>query len=50
MWNEKFMEACRQKEKTEYYLDILLEGDLRDRIDTLLDKGKEVEELEKRLG
>ena len=50
LWNEKFMEACRQKEKTEYYLDILLEGDLRDRIDTLLDKGKEVEELEKRLG
>lgn len=46
----KIYGSVRQKEKTEYYLDILLEGDLRDRIDTLLDKGKEVEELEKRLG
>ena len=49
-WAEKFVEACRQKEKAEYYLDILLEGDLQDRIDFLLDKGKEVKELEKRLG
>ncbi len=48
-WNEKFMEACQKIELVNYYLDILLDGELQDRIEFLLDKGKEVKEIEKRL-
>lgn len=48
-WNEKFMEACQKIELVNYYLDILLDGELQDRIEFLLEKGKEVKGIEKRL-
>lgn len=48
-WNEKFMEACQKIELVNYYLDILLDGELQDRIEFLLEKGKEAKEIEKRL-
>lgn len=48
-WREQFLEACSRKELTEYYLDILLEGDLEERIEFIKNKGKEVKAIEKRL-
>lgn len=48
-WKEKFVEACNRKEPTEYYLDILLEGDLDERIEFVKNKGEEVKAIEKRL-
>ena len=43
------VEACNRKEQTEYYLDILLEGDLDERIEFVKNKGEEVKAIEKRL-
>ena len=48
-WDDRFTEACKQLTTVNYYLDILLEGELRDRIDFLSDKGEEVKQLEKRM-
>lgn len=48
-WTEKFIEACQQKDLVNYYLDILLNEDLQDRIGFLLDSEEEVEKLEKRM-
>ena len=48
-WNEQFVEACNGREATEYYLDILLEGDLAERIEFVKNKGEEVKAIEKRL-
>lgn len=48
-WASEFVEACQRKELMEYYLDILLYGELRDRIEFLLDKGEEVKQIEKRM-
>ena len=48
-WKEEFIESCQQIEKVNYYLDILLDGELQDRIEFLLEQGKEVEKLEKRM-
>lgn len=48
-WREQFVEACNRKEQTEYYLDILLEGDLDERIEFVKNKGEEVKAIEKRL-
>ena len=49
-WADEFAEACQRKEPINYYLDILLYGELQDRIEFLLDKGEEVEQIEKRMG
>lgn len=48
-WAAEFVEACQRKELVEYYLDILLYGELQDRIEFLLDKGEEVKQIEKRM-
>lgn len=49
-WADEFVEACQRKELVNYYLDILLYGELQDRVEFLLDKGEEVEQIEKRMG
>ncbi len=48
-WKEEFVEACRERERISYYLDILLDGELGDRIEFLRDKGEEVKQIEKRM-
>ena len=48
-WNEKFMEACDRKEQIAYYLDILLEGELAEKIEFITHKGEDVKVIEKRL-
>lgn len=48
-WASEFVEACQRKELVVYYLDILLYGELQDRIEFLLDKGEEVKQIEKRM-
>lgn len=48
-WTEEFTEACQRIPRINYYLDILLEGELQDRIEFLLENGKEVEKIEERL-
>ena len=49
-WADEFVEACQRKELVNYYMDILLYGELQDRVEFLLDKGEEVEQIEKRMG
>ena len=41
-WKTEFIEACRQIEKINYNLDLLVFGGLQDRIEFLLDSGKDV--------
>lgn len=48
-WKEEFVEACKNREQISYYLDILLDGELGDRIEFLRDKGEEVKRIEKRM-
>ena len=48
-WKEQFVEACNRKEPTEYFLDILLAGELAERIEFVKNKGEEVKAIEKRL-
>ncbi len=48
-WKDEFLEDCNHREITEYYLDILLDGDLSDRIEFVKNKGEEVKAIEKRL-
>lgn len=48
-YTEEFVEACQRKEVVDYYLDILVDGELKDRIDFLLENGEEVREIEKRM-
>lgn len=48
-WKNEFVEACKCRAITEYYLDILLSGELEERIDFLLNKGEEVKEIERRM-
>lgn len=48
-WKDEFVEACKCREITEYYRDILLTGELEDRIDFLLNKGEEVKKIERRM-
>lgn len=48
-WKDEFLEACNRREITEYYLDILLDEDLGDRIEFVKNKGEEVKAIEKRL-
>lgn len=46
---EEFIEACQKKELVDYYLDILLNGELKDRIEFLIENGEEVRKIEKRM-
>ena len=48
-YQSQFVEACHQLEKVNYYLDLLLNGELQDRIGFLVENGKDVEKIEKRM-
>lgn len=48
-WKAEFIEACQQTEKINYYLDLLVFGELQDRIEFLLDSGKDVKRIEERM-
>ena len=48
-WKAEFIEACQQIEKINYYLDLLVFGELQDRIEFLLDSGKDVKRIEERM-
>lgn len=48
-WREEFIEACNRKTIIEYYLDILLDGELEERIRFVKNKGEEVRKIERRL-
>ena len=45
----RIIEACQQTEKINYDLDLLVFGELQDRIEFLLDSGKDVKRIEKRM-
>jgi len=48
-WTEEFTESCQRISQVNYYLDILLTGELQDRIGFLLENGREVAKIEERL-
>ena len=48
-WKAEFIEACQYTEKINYYLDLLVFGELQDRIEFLLDSGKDVKRIEERM-
>lgn len=48
-WKAEFIETCQQTEKINYYLDLLVFGELQDRIEFLLDSGKDVKRIEERM-
>lgn len=48
-WKAEFIEACQQIEKINYDLDLLVFGELQDRIEFLLDSGKDVKRIEERM-
>ena len=48
-WKDEFVEACHQLEKVNYYLDLLFNGGLQDRIGFFIANGKDVEKIEKRM-
>lgn len=48
-WEDKFVEACQNRERISYYLDILLMGELEERIEFIKNKGEEVKQIEKRV-
>ena len=48
-WKAEFIEACQQTEKINYDLDLLVFGELQDRIEFLLDSGKDVKRIEERM-
>lgn len=48
-WKDEFAEACNHQAIMEYYLDILLEGELDERIEFVKNKGEEVKKIEERL-
>ena len=49
VWQDKFVEALKMETLINYYLDILLEGRLEERLEFLIDKGEDVLQIEKRL-
>lgn len=49
IWQDKFMETLKMETLINYYLDILLEGTLEERLEFLIDKGEDVLQIEKRL-
>ena len=48
-WKAEFIEVCQQTEKINYDLDLLVFGELQDRIEFLLDSGKDVKRIEERM-
>ena len=48
-WKAEFIEACQQIEKINYNLDLLVFGELQDRIEFLPDSGKVVKRIEERM-
>ena len=48
-WREEFIEVCNRKTIIEYYLDILLDGELEERIRFVKNKGEEVRKIERQL-
>lgn len=49
VWQDKFVEALKMETLINYYLDILQEGTLEERLEFLIDKGEDVLQIEKRL-
>lgn len=49
IWQDKFVETLKMETLINYYLDILLEGTLEERLEFLIDKGEDVLQIEKRL-
>lgn len=47
VWQDKFVEALKMEPLINYYLDILLEGRLEERLEFLIDKGEDVLQIEK---
>ena len=48
-WNYLFVEALQNITKVEYQLDILLDGSMQDKAQLIIDYGKEVEKIERRI-
>lgn len=48
-WKDGFVEACKCREITSYYLDILLSGALEERVEFIKNKGEEVKQIERRM-
>lgn len=48
-WNPLFTEALQNKTKTEYLLDILLFSDMEERASLIMEYGKEVKRIERRM-
>lgn len=48
-WNPLFTEALQNKAKTEYLLDVLLFSDLEERASLIMEYGKEVKRIERRM-
>lgn len=48
-WKDEFAEACKCREITAYYLDILLSGALEERVEFIKNKGEEMKQIEKRM-
>ena len=48
-WNPLFTEALQNKAKIEYLLDVLLSSDLEERASLIIEYGKEVKHLERRM-
>lgn len=49
-WKAEFIESCQHIEKINYYLDLLVFWELQDKIEFLLDSGKDVKRIEERMG
>ena len=48
-WNPLFVEALQNITKVEYQLDILLDGSMQDKAQLIIDYGKEVGKIERRI-
>lgn len=48
-WNHLFVEALQNIKKVEYQLDILLDGSMQDKAQLIIDYGKEVGKIERRI-
>ena len=48
-WNPLFTEALQNKVKTEYLLDVLLFSDMEERASLIMEYGKEVKRIERRM-
>lgn len=48
-WHPLFVEALQKQDQVEYLLDVLLTGDMRERASIIIEYGKEVRNLERRM-